>query len=48
MSKVFARANWCLYDNITNIDDRGTIVSNNVVSVVVAGFIILVGLAVKE
>ena len=49
VSKVFARANWCLHDNITNIDDRGTIVNNNVASVVtlVAGFIILVGLAVK-
>ena len=47
VSKVFARANWCLHDSITNIDDRGTIVSNNVASVVVAGLIILAGLAVK-
>ena len=41
VSKVFAQANWCLHD------DRGMIVSNNVASVVVAGLIILVGLAVK-
>ena len=34
VSKVFAQANWCLHDNITNIDDRGMIVSNNVASVV--------------
>ena len=47
VSKVFARANWCLHNNITNIDDRGTIVSNNVASVVVVGLIILVGLVVK-
>ena len=47
VSKVFARANWCLHDSITSIDDRETIVSNNVASVVVAGLIILVGLAVK-
>ena len=47
VSNVFARANWCLHDSITNIDDRGTIVSNNVTSVVVAGLIILVGLAVR-
>ena len=47
VSKVFARANWCLHDNITNFDDRGTIVSSNVASVVVVGFIILVGLVVK-
>ena len=47
VSKVFARANWCLHDNITNIDDRGTIVSNKVASVVVVGLIILVGVAVK-
>ena len=47
VSQVFARDNWCLHDNITHIDDRGTIVSNNVASVIVAGLIILVGLAVK-